>query len=138
MRNAEMLQLKKFFGILALIQLFIFLTLELSSCLYYFTPNFRPGGISILWGLYAFGMLLGGIRKNIRGLRYAGLVLFAVDVFKIFFIDMKDLSPLSKIIAFIILGLVFLAGGFVYIKFREQFSTETDEVKELEEPGENQ
>ncbi len=130
----DTLQLRKFFGILALIQLFIFLTLELSSGLHYFTPNFRPGGISILWGVFAFCMLWGGIRKDIKGLRYAGLILFAVDVFKIFFNDMKDLSQLSKIIAFIILGLVFLAGGFIYIKFREQFSLETaNEPEELEE-----
>jgi uncharacterized membrane protein len=134
--KSDTTKLKDFFGIIALIQLFIFLTLELSSALYQFTPGFRPGGVSILWAIFAFGLIYGGILKNIKGLRYAGLVLFAVDVIKIFLCDLDDLDQIYRIIAFITLGLVFLAGGFIYIKCREQFCLDTTEEINEQESGE--
>lgn len=122
--------LKNFFAAAFLIQLFVFLTLEVSSLLYFFAPGFRAGGVSIVWGLYGFSMITTGIRKNAKGLRYAGLGLFAVDVFKIFMYDLDNLSQLYRIIAFIILGLVFMAGGFVYIKCREKFCVDNQDNKE--------
>ncbi|MFA6569363.1 MAG: DUF2339 domain-containing protein, partial [Victivallales bacterium] len=115
----------KFFGVLSLAMLFIYLTLELNTFLNYKAPLFRAGGISILWGLFGLSFILGGIIKDIKALRYAGLVLFTVVVLKVFFSDLSRLSQLSRIIAFISLGLVVLAGSFVYVKFRESFNTDS-------------
>ncbi len=118
------------FGSSALGLLFIYTTIELNSCLYHFQPKFRLGGISILWGVFALGMIIGGVIGKIKALRLCGLALFTVTAFKIFLLDLQHISAPAKIIAFIALGLVMLAGAFVYIKFKESF--ENDEKKETE------
>ncbi|HCE42324.1 MAG TPA: hypothetical protein DET40_02100 [Lentisphaeria bacterium] len=123
----------KFFGVLSLSMLFVYLTLELNTFLNYKAPLFRAGGISILWGLFGLSFVLGGIIKEVKALRYAGLILFTVVVMKVFFSDLSRLSQLSRIIAFISLGLVVLAGSFVYVKFRESFNTDSKSMETSDE-----
>ncbi len=130
LRQREASALRKMIGATTIIQLFIFLTLETSSVLYHFAPGFREAGVSIMWGLFAFGMIAGGIRGQIRGLRMWGLVLFALDGAKVFLFDLHDLSQLYRIIACIVIGLVFLAGGFIYIKCRDLFKIEDKDQAE--------
>jgi hypothetical protein len=113
----------KFFGVLSLAMLFIYLSLELNTFLNFKAPLFRAGGISILWSLFGFSFVLGGIIRNIKGLRYAGLILFTAVILKVFFSDLSRLSQLSRIIAFLALGLVVLAGAFIYVKFKDFFKT---------------
>jgi uncharacterized membrane protein len=125
----------KFFGVLSLAMLFIYLSLELNTFLNYKAPLFRAGGISILWGLFGLAFVLGGITRSIKGLRYAGLVLFTIVVLKVFLSDLSNLSQLYRIIAFLGLGLVVLAGAFIYVRFKDFFNIEpkkqdlTDEKK---------
>jgi uncharacterized membrane protein len=125
----------RFFGVLTLSMLFIYFTLELNTFLNYKTPQFRAGGLSILWGLFGLAFVLGGIRKNITAVRYAGLLLFTVVVLKVFFSDLGRLSQLSRIIAFISLGLVVLAGSFIYVRFKDSFriGPKQEEAKKNEE-----
>src|SRR5262249_19242662 len=47
-------------GWLALGLAFVFLTLELNTFLSYFVPTLRAGGISILWSLFALGLIVAG------------------------------------------------------------------------------
>jgi uncharacterized membrane protein len=63
-----------------------------------------------------------GIWKNVKPLRYAGLILFAVVIWKVFFRDLAELDQFFRIIAFIVLGVLVLAGSFVYLKYRETFA----------------
>jgi hypothetical protein len=109
--------------VLSLSILFIYSTLELNTLLTCKAPLFRAGGISILWGLFGLSFVLCGILREIKPMRYAGLLLFSVVVLKVFFSDLSRLSQLSRIIAFISLGLVVLAGSFIYVRFRDFFST---------------
>jgi uncharacterized membrane protein len=105
--------------------LFVYLTLEVNTLLHAYLPGMRGGGVSILWSVFAFCLLLRGIWRNQRPLRYAGLALFAVVVCKVFFRDLAELDQFYRIIAFIILGVVVLAGSFVYLKYRETFAVAT-------------
>jgi uncharacterized membrane protein len=113
------------FAIFSIALLFIYLSLELNIFLNYKAPLFRAGGISILWGLFGFSFVLAGIIKSIKGLRYVGLILFTVVVLKVFLSDLSNLSQLYRIIAFLGLGLVVLAGAFIYVRFKDFFNTET-------------
>jgi uncharacterized membrane protein len=119
------------FGTSALGLLFIYTTIELNSCLYHFQPTFRLGGISVLWGVFALGMIIGGVIGKIKALRLCGLALFTITAFKIFLFDLQHLSTPAKIIAFIALGVVMLAGAFVYIKFKESFNDNDEEEDEI-------
>jgi uncharacterized membrane protein len=124
------------FAALGVVLLFVYTTLELNTFLYHFVPDLRPGGISILWSLFALAMIITGIAKNERQLRYLGLGLFAVVTWKIFFNDLARLDQLYRIIAFILLGALVLSGSFVYLKYRQVFATEP--VAPEQEPGEKE
>ena len=109
-------------GFCSLGLLFIYLTLEVNSFLHTYIEGLRPGGISILWSLFALGLILRGIRKDVRPVRYLGLALFAIVAWKVFFVDLERLDQLYRIVAFILLGLLVLTGSFVYLKYRETFA----------------
>ncbi|MBX3444944.1 MAG: DUF2339 domain-containing protein [Planctomyces sp.] len=116
-------QARLFFAVTGLATLFIYLTLELNSALFTYVPGLRAGGISILWSVFALALLLRGIGRDVRALRYAGLALFAVAAWKVFFVDLKALDQFYRIIAFIVLGILVLCGSFLYLKYREVFAT---------------
>ncbi len=109
-------------GWLALSLAFVFLTLELNTFLSQFVPALRAGGISVLWSVFALGLILGGIHKKAGALRLTGLGLFTVVGFKIFFADMASLDQFYRIVAFILLGVLILCGAFLYLKYRQTFA----------------
>jgi uncharacterized membrane protein len=109
--------------------LFIYSTLEVNSFLFQYFPGARYGGVSILWAIFALSMTLIGIGRNLKTIRYSGLILFAIVSLKVFFVDMRQLDPIWRIIAFVILGIILLLGSFVYLKHRERFATENEEGK---------
>jgi uncharacterized membrane protein len=112
-----------FLGFCSVGLLFIYLTLEVNSFLHTYVEGLRPGGVSILWSLFALALILRGIGKNLRSLRYLGLALFAIVAAKVFFNDLARLDQLYRIVAFILLGILVLCGSFVYLKYRETFAT---------------
>jgi uncharacterized membrane protein len=112
-------------GWLALGLTFVFLTLELNTALSQFVPALRAGGISILWSVFALGLIVAGIHKNAGELRLTGLGLFTVVGFKIFFSDLANLDQFYRIVAFILLGVLILSGAFLYLKYRQTFASAT-------------
>ncbi len=113
-------------GCVGLALLFAFLTLEVNSFLRHYIEGLRSGGVSILWSVFALGLILPGILKNVRALRFVGLFLFVVVAAKVFFVDLAKLDQLYRIIAFIILGILVLSGSFLYLRYRQTFATPTD------------
>lgn len=109
-------------GFASLAMLFLYLTLEVNSFLYTYMEGLRPGGISILWSLFALGLILCGIAKNERILRYLGLGLFVIVVWKVFFVDLSQLGQIYRIVAFLLLGILVLTGSFVYLKYKDTFA----------------
>ncbi len=122
-----------FIGSAGLVLLFIYSTLESNTFLYHYLPGLRAGGISILWSLFALGLIIAGIHKEIRPLRFVGLGLFAIVACKVFFLDLARLEQLYRIIAFILLGILALSGSFVYLKYRQTFAISSDETEKKEE-----
>ena len=89
--------------------------------LHRFIPGLRAGGLTLLWALYALGLLLAGLRASVRGLRYAGLALFAVVVGKIFLVDLAGLESVYRILAFIVLGILLFLAALLYLRNRARF-----------------
>ncbi|HEY0984638.1 DUF2339 domain-containing protein [Schlesneria sp.] len=116
------------FGTLGMATLFTYLSLELNTFLSIFVPGMRAGGVSILWSVFALSWLLQGIWRNVRSLRYAGLGLFGIVIAKVFFRDLAELDSFYRIIAFIVLGVLILAGSFIYLKYRETFAVKQSET----------
>jgi uncharacterized membrane protein len=109
-----------------LAMLFLYLTLETNSVLDAYHPGLRAGGVSIVWATFALALVLAGIARGIGPLRWAGLVLFAVVSGKVFLHDLASLDTFWRIVAFVILGLLLIAGSFVYLRFRETFTVKAD------------
>jgi uncharacterized membrane protein len=74
----------------------------------------RQMALSLLWTVYASGLLISGVRRNTVGLRWQGLVLFGIAVGKVFLYDLSFLSGGYRIISSIVLGIVLLGVSFVY------------------------
>ena len=115
------------FAVAAITLLFLYATFELNTALLYFVPGLRTGGISILWALFALAFLLSGIRGSVKALRFTGLALFVVIALKVFFVDLQDLEQIYRIIAFVLLGGLILAGSFIYLRYRQAFVKEAGE-----------
>ena len=106
----------RFFGMMATLQLFAWLTIETWVSVGRYLPSLRVGALSIAWTLFALRLLLYGLKRKVWALRLAALGLFAVTIWKIFFIDLAALEQIYRICAFVALGLLILAGGVIYLR----------------------
>ncbi|MGY6276478.1 DUF2339 domain-containing protein [Methylomonas sp. MgM2] len=113
--------MRRCLGGTALILLFAFLSLEINSLLYQYVPGLRAGGVSILWSVFALTLIFQGIKRSMRVLRLAGLSLFAVVAWKVFFIDLARLEQIYRILAFLVLGILILGGAFFYMRYQQSF-----------------
>jgi uncharacterized membrane protein len=111
-------------GVAGTVLLFAFTSLELNTFLDSFVPGLRAGGISILWTCFALTLLVVGIRRRQHVTRYMGLGLFAVVAWKVFFVDLASLDQIYRIVAFIVLGIMVLAGSFAYLRYEDSFAIE--------------
>ena len=125
-RRSDARSVSLFFGYGSIVLLLVYTTFELNSFLAHFVPGLRSGGISVFWSIFALALVTGGLAKAVRPLRFAGLVLFAVVAVKVFLYDLGHLDPIYRIVAFTLLGIVLLAGAFVYLKFQDRFSALLD------------
>lgn len=83
-----------------------------------FSGNFaRDMSYSIAWALFAFALLLIGMRQKTKAVRYAGLGLLLVTLVKLFLHDLGNLSQLYRIGAFIGVAIILIVASFVYQRF---------------------
>jgi uncharacterized membrane protein len=75
-------------------------------------------GLSILWGIYALGLIVLGIYGNKKHLRIGAISLFGLTLAKLFFYDIADLNTISKTIVFVSLGILMLIVSFLYNKYK--------------------
>jgi uncharacterized membrane protein len=112
------------FGYTALALLWLYLTTELYSLLHWKLREFEAGGISVLWTLFAFSFITGGIWKRIRAIRIVGLILFTIVALKVFMVDMAHMPTIYRVIALMIIGILLLLGSFVYLRASKKFIKE--------------
>jgi uncharacterized membrane protein len=130
-KDTQAKTVRKVAGVAAIALSFIFLTLEVNSSLAVYVPEFRAGGVSILWSLFAIALLLSGIWKNLKPLRYTALTLFTVVAVKVFFNDLDQKDTFYRIIAFLVLGVLILCSSFIYLKYRQEFATKSLPKEEI-------
>ncbi len=83
-------------------------------------------GLSILWGLYALGLIGVGIWKKKKHLRIGAIVLFGITLLKLFFYDISHLDTIAKTIVFVSLGVLLLIISFLYNKYKLLISRENE------------
>ncbi len=77
-------------------------------------------GLSILWGIYALVLIVLGIWKKKKHLRFMAIALFAFTLLKLFFYDISHLNTIAKTIVFLALGILLLIVSFLYTKYKDE------------------
>ncbi len=120
----------RIFGYGALALLFLYLSFEINSLLYWNLREFQAGGISVLWTVFAIGFVSGGIWQDVKLLRYFGLALFAVVIGKVFLVDLEHMPVIYRVLAFFVVGIALLLGSFAYLYSSRKFKRKTDNDQE--------
>ena len=74
--------------------------------------------LSAFWAGVGLVAIVVGLVRNVRELRYGGLVLLGLGVAKLFAYDLAELEQLYRVLSFIAVGLVLLAGAYAYQRVR--------------------
>jgi uncharacterized membrane protein len=83
-----------------------------------FSGNFpRDMSYSMAWAMFALILLIVGIRRDSKPVRYASLALLAVTLLKLFLHDLSQLDQLYRIAAFIVVAIIAMAASFLYQRF---------------------
>jgi Predicted membrane protein (DUF2339) len=70
--------------------------------------------LSLLWAVYAVGMVFAGIKRHYRPIRYFAIVLFALTILKVFTVDLATLDRVSKMLSVMGLGVFLLLASYLY------------------------
>jgi len=83
-----------------------------------FSGNFaRDMTYTIAWALFAFLLLVVGIRRRLALVRYAGLALLCITLLKLFIHDLSRLNQLYRVGAFAAVAVIAMVASFLYQRF---------------------
>jgi hypothetical protein len=74
--------------------------------------------VSVLWSGFATALLASGLALKNRPLFYAAYGLFALAAGKVVLVDLAELHTLYRILSFLALGVLLMAGAYLNIRFR--------------------
>ena len=85
----------------------------------------RQGGlaVSVLWTSFAAGLLSAGLGLRSLPLFYASYALFAVTAGKVVLVDLATLPTLYRMLSFLALGVLLLAGAWLNLRLRERLGS---------------
>jgi uncharacterized membrane protein len=110
-------------GILALVMGFAFLSLETRQ---WFQGPVLSGSYigdaenyaySAVWLLYGVALLVAGILRGGRALRYASMAVIMLTISKVFLLDAAGLSGLYRVASFLGLGICLIGIGYAYHRY---------------------
>ena len=84
----------------------------------------RVGGlaISVLWTVFATGLLAGGLGLRSHALFYSAYGLFALTAAKVVVWDLASFSIGYRMLSFLALALLLMAGAYLNLRFRERMA----------------
>ncbi|MBN1258018.1 MAG: DUF2339 domain-containing protein [Planctomycetes bacterium] len=102
--------------------LLVLLSLEVPPYVAYKLKSANPKmveqmSMTVVWGLYAVGLLIIGFWRNLAALRHVGLVLLGVAALKLLFVDMSKVKDILRVISFVVVGVLMIATSYLYHKF---------------------
>jgi uncharacterized membrane protein len=80
--------------------------------------------VSVLWTAFATGLLAAGLGARSRALFYSGYALFAVTAGKVVLWDLATLETLYRMLSFLALGALLMAGAYLNLRFRQRLLPE--------------
>lgn len=112
-------------SLLGLVLIFALINLEIAD---YFSPGryIELGGersyardltTSLAWGLYAMSLLVAGVWRGVRELRYLSLAFLLLTVVKVFLYDLANVGGMYRILSFLGLGVSLILVSLFYQRF---------------------
>jgi uncharacterized membrane protein len=90
----------------------------MATLTFQFSGNFaRDMSYSIAWATFALVLLIIGIRRTARPVRYASLGLLGITILKLFLHDLSQLDQLYRIAAFVVVAIIAILASFLYQRF---------------------
>ena len=74
--------------------------------------------LSAFWSSVGLIAIVVGLIRDIRELRWGGLVLLGIGVVKVFAYDLAELDQLYRVLSFIAVGILLLIGAYAYQRVR--------------------
>jgi uncharacterized membrane protein len=74
--------------------------------------------LSAFWAAVGLAAIVVGLVRDVRELRYGGLVLLGLGVAKLFAYDLAELDELYRVLSFVAVGLLLLTGAYAYQRVR--------------------
>lgn len=84
--------------------------------------------LSAFWTLTGLGAIVYGLLRDVRRFRLGGLALLALAVSKVYTYDLAELDELSRVLSFIVLGLLLLVGAFAYQRIQVGVGSDAEEA----------
>ena len=81
--------------------------------------------LSVLWTVFSTALLASGLGLRNRPLFYAAYGLFAVTALKVVFVDLATLHTIYRMLSFLALGALLMAGAYLNLRFRQRLMPET-------------
>ncbi|MDQ3865551.1 MAG: DUF2339 domain-containing protein, partial [Actinomycetota bacterium] len=75
--------------------------------------------LSVFWSVLGVALLSAGLRGDRSGVRRSGFALLSIAVAKVFLFDMAALESGYRVLSFVVLGLLLLAGAYAYQRVRQ-------------------
>ena len=76
--------------------------------------------LSAFWAITGLAAVVYGLVRDDVRLRIGGLVLLGIAVVKVFVYDLSELESIYRVLSFIAIGLLLLAGAYAYQRIRAQ------------------
>ena len=74
--------------------------------------------LSAFWAGLGLVAIVVGLVRDVRELRYGGLVLLGLGVAKLFLYDLAELDQIYRVLSFVAVGLLLLTGAYAYQRVR--------------------
>ena len=75
--------------------------------------------LSLTWAGYAAVLIVIGIRRGYRPIRYTAIVLFGLTVVKVFVADLSGLEGIYRVLGLLVVGTILLLVSFLYQRRRK-------------------
>ena len=115
-------RLSRAFEALGILSLFGFVNLELYRFTTQFMRSIELVGISVLWSLFAVGLMLIGVWTRRKAYRLSAIVLFIITALKVLISDTAEVSTPYRILSCLVLGALLVAVSFLYHRFSERLT----------------
>lgn len=98
------------FNIVSIVSVIFLVTLEIFRT----KTDWQGTAVTLWWAACALALIIIGLNRQIRYLRYTALILFCITLAKVFLFDLSELNGLIRVAAFIGVGLILLVLSFLY------------------------